>query len=559
MTNKNLQSEYEIRNKNPFVEELKKYNLMGKISHTKFIPKELLLKDEESRLSLLQGLLDTDGSVEIGKAFSFSSVSLQLVEDVAFLARSLGGIVKISKKVRKSGISYSAYGRLPSEITPFKLKRKKEAYECMPDRVPASKAIVNIEYIGLEETQCIKLNNEEGLYITDDFTITHNTSVATVALLYASGSKYQTALLAPTDILATQLYDTINSGVIEANIDLNIELLTGKTTPKNKKAILDKLKNGELDAIVGTHTLVQDNVKFNNLGLLIVDEQHKFGAEQRSKLRVPDKDGILPDVLVMSATPIPRTTAQVIYGDMDISVISELPKGRLPIETHWISGDTEAWEAVKQQLYAGHQAYIITAMVEETESLENVENAEEVYTQTVKKFSDYNVGLVHGRLGKKDKEQAMQDFVHNKTQILVSTTVVEVGVNVPNATIIVILNANRFGIASLHQMRGRVGRSTFQSYCYLVGNATTPEAEERLNALVASNDGFYLAEKDLEIRGEGKIFGNEQSGGNELFIANLREHKPILDIAKRVTKGAASSEALQLEISKLYEGKDVLT
>ena len=384
------------------------------------------------------------------------------------------------------------------------------------------------------------------------------TTVAAVALLISAGNGFQTALLAPTDILASQLYETITSGIIESGIELKIELLTGKTTAKNKALILHRLAEGELDAVVGTHTLIQDNVKFHNLGLLIVDEQHKFGAEQRSKLRVPDINGVLPDVLVMSATPIPRTTAQVIYGDMDISIISELPKGRLPIETHWLAEPREAWDAVKEQLKLGRQAYIITAMVEETESMENVANAEEVYQQAIKTFSEYNVGLVHGRLGKKDKEQAMHDFATNTTQVLVSTTVVEVGVNVPNATIIVILNANRFGIASLHQMRGRVGRSTYQSYCYLVGNATTPEAEERLNALVASNDGFYLAEKDLEIRGEGKLFGSEQSGGNELFIANLREHKPILDIAKRVAKGAASSSELQLEISKLYESKGIL-
>ena len=385
------------------------------------------------------------------------------------------------------------------------------------------------------------------------------TVVATIALLISAGSGFQTALLAPTDILASQLYETITSGILEAGIELRIDLLTGKTTAKNKALILHKLAAGELDAVVGTHTLIQDNVNFNNLGLLIVDEQHKFGAEQRSKLRVPDVNGVLPDVLVMSATPIPRTTAQVIYGDMDISIISELPKGRLPIETHWITDTTEAWDAIKEQLKVGHQAYIITAMVEETESMENVENAEEVYQKSIKEFSGYNVGLVHGRLGKKDKEKAMHDFATNTTQILVSTTVVEVGVNIPNATVIVILNANRFGIASLHQMRGRVGRSTYQSSCYLVGNATTPEAEERLNAMVASNDGFYLAEKDLEIRGEGKLFGSDQSGGNELFIANLREHKPILDIAKRVARGAASSEELQLEIRKLYEGKGVLS
>lgn len=385
------------------------------------------------------------------------------------------------------------------------------------------------------------------------------TVVASIAMLSAYGNGFQTALLAPTDILATQLYETIQSSIIEAGIDLEIELITGKTTAKNKALILARVLSGELKAVVGTHTLIQNNVVFKNLGLLIVDEQHKFGAEQRSKLITPTNEGLLPDVLVMSATPIPRTTAQVIYGDMDISIVDELPKGRLPIETSWLSEPSDAWKSIKEQVALGHQAYIITAMVEETESMENVENAEEVYLKAVKEFAPYKVGLVHGRLNKKDKQQAMNSFKDNETQILVSTTVVEVGVNVPNATVITILNSNRFGIASLHQMRGRVGRSTYQSYCYLVGLATTPEAEERLNAMVASNDGFYLAEKDLEIRGEGKLFGNSQSGGNDMFIANLREHKPILDIAKKVAKAAASSEQLQLEIAKLYEGKGVLT
>lgn len=385
------------------------------------------------------------------------------------------------------------------------------------------------------------------------------TNIATIAMLAAHGNGFQTALLAPTDILATQLYDTIQDSIIEAGLDLQVEILTGKTTAKSKADILGRLANGEIKAVVGTHTLIQDNVKFDNLGLLIVDEQHKFGAEQRSKLIVPSTNGLIPDVLIMSATPIPRTTAQVIYGDMDISIIDELPKGRKPIETHWLSEPSDAWAVVKEQVAAGRQAYIITAMVEETESLENVANAEEVYRKAIKEFAPYSVGLVHGKLGKKDKNAAMESFVKNETQILVSTTVVEVGVNVPNATVIVILNANRFGIASLHQMRGRVGRSTHQSYCYLVGLATTPEAEERLNAMVASNDGFYLAEKDLEIRGEGKLFGNAQSGGNDMFIANLREHKHILDISKNVAKAAASSEQLQLEIKELYEGKGVLT
>lgn len=385
------------------------------------------------------------------------------------------------------------------------------------------------------------------------------TTLATAALLASINSGYQAALLAPTDILATQLFEGIQEQLNLSKMSINIELLTGKTTAKVKQQILQGMKDGSVQAVVGTHALIQDNVEFNNLGILVVDEQHKFGAEQRTKLRVPNKDGALPDVLIMTATPIPRTTAQVIYGDMDISIVDELPAGRKHIETFWHLSNDEAWEKVKEQVEAGHQAYIIAPMVEENEeSPLDVENAVKTFEDTVKRFPEYNVGLVHGRMKAQEKDAVMKAFKNNEIQILVSTTVVEVGVNVPNATVIVILNANRFGIASLHQMRGRVGRSTFQSYCYLLGAVTTPEAEERLNAMVESNDGFYLAEKDLEIRGEGKLFGRNQSGTNDLFIANLREHKHILDIAKNVAKAASSSTALQDEINKIFIEKETL-
>lgn len=386
------------------------------------------------------------------------------------------------------------------------------------------------------------------------------TNLATIALLASVGSGYQAALLAPTDILATQLFEGIREQLDVSSMTTKIELLTGKTTAKNKTDILSRLASGELEAVVGTHALIQDGVEFDNLGILIVDEQHKFGAEQRSRLRVPNKDGALPDVLIMTATPIPRTTAQVIYGDMDISIIDELPAGRKHIDTFWHISPNEAWDKVREEVAKGHQAYIITPMVEENlESTVDIENAVATFEESQKRFPEFTVGLVHGKMKAADKTEVMRAFKANEIQILVSTTVVEVGVNVPNATVMVILNANRFGIASLHQMRGRVGRSDKQSYCYLIGNVTTPEAEERLNAMVASNDGFYLAEKDLEIRGEGKLFGSDQSGTNELFIANLREHKQILDIAKKVAKAASSSVQLQDEISKLFTKKDVLT
>jgi ATP-dependent DNA helicase RecG len=386
------------------------------------------------------------------------------------------------------------------------------------------------------------------------------TSVGAASLLASVGSGYQAALLAPTDILATQLFEGIQEQLSLSGINVSMRIMTGKTTAKNKTEILSGIKDGSIQALVGTHALIQDNVEFDNLGILIVDEQHKFGAEQRSKLRVPNRDGYLPDVLIMTATPIPRTTAQVIYGDMDISIIDELPAGRKNIDTFWVASPEDAWTAIHEELAKGHQAYIITPMVEENlESNIDIENAVSTFEESQKRFSDYNVGLVHGKLKASEKDAVMKSFKNNEIQVLVSTTVVEVGVNVPNATVMVILNSNRFGIASLHQMRGRVGRSDKQSYCYLVGTATTPEAEERLNAMVASNDGFYLAEKDLEIRGEGKLFGSNQSGINDLFIANLREHKHILDIAKVVAKAASSSEQLQSEIEQIFVQKDVLT
>lgn len=379
------------------------------------------------------------------------------------------------------------------------------------------------------------------------------TMVAFSAVLHTVGSGQQCVVVAPTDILTNQLYNNFLSMLDAAGLSsVNAAILTGKTTPKNRGLLFDRVEVGEVDVLFSTHAVLFETLNFTNLGLIVIDEQHKFGVEQRDKLITVNKEGFMPDVLTMSATPIPRTSAQILYGDMDISVIDELPAGRKPIVTQWVVDKSEAWVAAKEQIELGRQVYVVAALVEESETLESVEDAETVYAEAVEFFAPYSVKLVHGRMKGKDKAEAMGGFVSGETDVLISTSVIEVGVDIPNASIMVILNANRFGIASLHQIRGRVGRGSEQSYCFLVGEATTLEAQERLTAMVESNDGFYLAEKDLEIRGEGKLFGLNQSGGNELFIANLREHKDILDVAKRVAKGASSSEMLMEEVEAVF-------
>lgn len=542
------------KNQDGYNAELEKLGLKGTNPETKFVPPTLLNADEASRLALLQGLLDTDGCVEVGKAYSFSTVSEQLAQDAAYLARSLGGVAKIVLKKRKSGMSWSVTGCLPEPYVPFRLEQKRKRYEAMSASFPAPKAILSIEYIGEKEAQCISLADPKGLYITDGFTITHNTESSTAAALVAVGSGYQVAFLAPTDVLASQLYDRLLRDLDRSHLTLevNAKTLTGRSKAKERREVTEGLLNGEVNIVVGTHAIIQKGVDFKNLGLVIIDEQHKFGNEQRTVLISNNQSNGVPDFLAMSATPIPRTTSQVVYGDMDVSIIDELPPGRIPVETVWAEDVQEAWDRVREQVDLGHQAYVVTALVEDSETLANVESATATYEMMQGIFPDLNVGLLHGKLDATTKQNVIEKFYSGETQVLVATTVVEVGVNVPNATVMTVLNANRFGIASLHQIRGRVGRGTAASYCYLVGEANNADAEERLNALVASNDGFWLAEKDLEIRGEGSLFGTRQSGMTDNFAANLREHRELLEKAKRVAKAASSSVMLREEVDYLY-------
>lgn len=547
------------------VKELSRLGLQGKDSWAKFIPQELLNSDKESRLRLLQGLLDTDGYSPKAtyKTLSFTSVSKELADNVAYLVRSLSGKASVLKKQRKSGLSWEVVGWLPDEYAPFTLENKLERYNSQISRpLQQAKAIVNIEYIGEEETKCILITGEEHLYITDDFTITHNTEISSVATLTAVESGYQVALLAPTDILANQLYERLEKTFRKAGVgekDLRIELFTGKILGKKRKLLLEELKEGKIQVIVGTHALVSKGVEFENLGLAVIDEMHKFGSEQRTKLRKTNTDGTIPDLLMMSATPIPRTVSQVMYGNLDVSIVDELPAERIPIVTEWHETPDLAWVKIREEVEKGYQSYVVASLVEDSDKIENVESAVATYHELQNSvFPDFKIGLLHGKLSKEEKEEVIGEFYKGTIQVLVATSVVEVGVNVPNATVMTILNANRFGIASLHQIRGRVGRGALESYCYLVGQATVPEAEERLNALVASNDGFWLAEKDLEIRGEGTLFSTIQSGDSDLYVGNLKEHKDLLEVAKKAAIQASSSVLLNAEINMLYANKTIL-
>ncbi len=371
------------------------------------------------------------------------------------------------------------------------------------------------------------------------------TLVAVAAMLLAVESGHQAALMAPTEVLAEQHYLGVRELLSSITVadpttlmgerELRVAVLTNRTTPTDRKRINAELADGSIDVIVGTHALIQDKVRFGSLGLAVVDEQHRFGVEQRAALRTKNEDGAVPDVLVMTATPIPRTAAMTVYGDLDVSVLDELPPGRTPIETSWVQtpfDEAEMWDTVRAEVAQGRQVYVVCPLIEESEKLE-VSSAEDVFAQLqAVELPDLKLGLLHGRVPAADKELVMHQFRDGHLDVLVATTVIEVGVDVPNATVMVILDANRFGIAQLHQLRGRVGRGAAASKCFLQGEATTADGESRLEALVASTDGFELAEVDLELRGEGTIMGERQKGRNDLKLASLRRDKEWVQRAR---------------------------
>lgn len=379
------------------------------------------------------------------------------------------------------------------------------------------------------------------------------TVVAAIALYATVKAGYQGALMVPTEILAEQHLQSLQ-GLLQP-VGLQVALLSGSLTAKKRRELLASLQMGLIDVVVGTHALIQEDVFFRQLGLVITDEQHRFGVEQRRILR---SKGMAPDVLFMTATPIPRTLAITAFGDMDVSTIDEMPAGRKPVETRWAKHEQfhQVLEEMRLELRKGRQAYVICPLIEESDKLD-VQNAIDVHAQLSQYFPEYRVALMHGRLPAREKDEVMQSFAGGKAIVLVSTTVVEVGVNVPNATYMVIYDAERFGLAQLHQLRGRVGRGAEQSYCVLIADPKTEIGKERMRIMCETNDGFELSRRDLELRGPGDFFGTKQSGLPEFKVADLLSDYKALEVARQEAAELVGQDAFWKE-ARFAELRDYL-
>ncbi|WP_338945850.1 ATP-dependent DNA helicase RecG [Fusobacterium canifelinum] len=351
------------------------------------------------------------------------------------------------------------------------------------------------------------------------------TVVAMVMLIYMAENGYQGALMAPTEILANQHYLGIKERL--EKIGLRVELLTSSIKGKKKNEILDGIANGDIEIVIGTHSLIEDDVIFKKLGLIVIDEQHRFGVNQRNKLR---EKGFLGNLLVMSATPIPRSLALSIYGDLDLSIIDELPPGRTPIKTKWIANDEDLekmYNFIYKKVNAGNQAYFVAPLIETSDKIA-LKSVDKVSEEIERKFSNKKIGIIHGKMKAKEKDEVMLKFKNKEYDILIATTVIEVGIDVPASTIMTIYNAERFGLSALHQLRGRVGRGSKQSYCFLISNSTTENSKQRLSIMEETEDGFRIAEEDLKLRNSGEIFGLRQSGFSDLkFIDIIYDVKTI--------------------------------
>ena len=383
------------------------------------------------------------------------------------------------------------------------------------------------------------------------------TVVAMILLLYIIENGYQGVIMAPTEIFAVQHYLSIKDDF--EKLGVRVELLTGSVKGKKREAMLSGIKSGEISLVIGTHALIEDNVEFGKLGLVVIDEQHRFGVVQRKKLR--DK-GILSNLLVMSATPIPRSLALSIYGDLDISIIDELPPGRKSIKTKWIGNEIDlekAYDFIEKKLREGRQAYFVVPLIEDSEKMA-VKSIEQYRYEIENRFSDYKIGILHGKMKNSEKDEVMKSFKNKETDILLSTTVVEVGINVPNATIISIINAERFGLSSLHQLRGRVGRGEYQSYCFLISKTDNDTSKARLRIMEKTQDGFEIAEEDLRLRKSGEIFGTKQTGFSDLkfidIIQDVKTIKAVKDMCVeylKEKKGIIDNEYLKMDIEDKFK------
>jgi len=394
------------------------------------------------------------------------------------------------------------------------------------------------------------------------------TAVAVAAMLIAVRNGYQAALMAPTEILAEQHY--LNISRLFGNLDMmgiRVDLLTGSLRSKHRQEVNERIASGQTQVVIGTHALIQEGVEFHRLGLVIVDEQHRFGVLQRAALM---EKGLSPDILVMTATPIPRTLTLTVYGDLDVSIIDELPPGRKPIRTHWkqIGERRKVYQAMRTLIDQGRQAYVVCPLIEESEKLQARAATDLAESLQHEVFPDLRVGLLHGQMKTEEKDDVMTAFRKGEIDILVSTTVIEVGVDVPNATVMVIEDADRFGLAQLHQLRGRVGRGGEQSYCVMICEGNSQDSIKRMTTMSSTNDGFVIAEEDLKLRGPGEFYGTRQSGMPGLTIADIFRDIPILEIARKeafetIEKDPNLSNAafarLRRDLLKKYEAFELVT
>ncbi|MEV0265309.1 helicase-related protein [Streptomyces sp. NPDC050617] len=528
--------------RNPVIQELRDLGLWGLTSHGKFIPRAYKHTTVKNRLALLQGLMDTDGTVGAdGLDVSFCSASRRLADDVAWLVRSLGGRARVFTKKA----AYIVAVGLPDAYVPFRLSRKVNRTRPRPKYKTFRRGIREVDYVGRKPVQCISVAHPSHAYVTDHFTVTHNTMVALRAMLGVVDAGGQAAMLAPTEVLAQQHHRSITEMMGElaeggmlggAELGTKVVLLTGSMgVPARRQALLD-LVTGEAGIVIGTHALIEDKVRFHDLGLVVVDEQHRFGVEQRDALR--SKGSRPPHLLVMTATPIPRTVAMTVFGDLETSVLDQLPAGRSPIATHVVPAKDKphflarAWERVREEVEGGHQAYVVCPRIgdeEEKKGTKKEEAAEDGGPDGERRpplavldiaeqlsagaLGGLRVEVLHGRMQPDAKDDVMRRFAAGEVDVLVATTVIEVGVNVPNATVMVIMDADRFGVSQLHQLRGRVGRGSAAGLCLLVSEAgEASPARARLNAVAGTLDGFELSRIDLEQRREGDVLGQAQSG-----------------------------------------------
>ncbi|MGX1272583.1 helicase-related protein [Streptomyces phaeoluteigriseus] len=556
--------------RHPVIEALRELNLWGLTSQGKFVPDQFRNTAVKNRLALLQGLLDTGGTVRAdGMSVSLRPASERLAHDVAWIVRSLGGRASVRPEPDAFDVSVS----LPAQYPPFRLAHQANRVRRHPQDGTFRRGIRAVEYVGRKPVQCISVAHPSRAYVTDNFTVTHNTMVALRAMLAVVDAGGQAAMLAPTEVLAQQHHRSVvemmgnlaEGGMLGGVEDATkVVLLTGSMGAAGRRQALLDLVTGEAGIVIGTHALIEDKVQFHDLGLVVVDEQHRFGVEQRDALRGKGKQP--PHLLVMTATPIPRTVAMTVFGDLETSVLDQLPAGRSPIASHVVPAADKphflarAWERVREEVEGGHQAYVVCPRIGDEEDDPGKarkkapeDEAEKRPPLAVLEVADQlargplqglRVEVLHGRMPPDDKDAVMRRFAAGDTDVLVATTVIEVGVNVPNATAMVIMDADRFGVSQLHQLRGRVGRGSAPGLCLLVSEM--PEASparQRLAAVAATLDGFELSRIDLEQRREGDVLGQAQSGvRSSLRVLAVIEDEEIIAEAREEAAAIVASD-----------------